>query len=1216
MPRSSIRPSEKGKKQIQQAVETLKNNHNLKTDHDVIEYLKKRTTITRCQQKTEISTDTIKRFLGIKTDKEKKQQGLSKKYFQQLCQILELDWQEIANSKNNINQDWGDAPHVDIFFGRSTELQTLEKWILTDKCKLVGIFGFAGIGKTGLSLKLCKGGIGKTDLSLKLAQEIQDNFEYIIWRSLINEPLIEDILTDWIQFLSNYEEINLPETIDEKITLLLKYLSQSRCLIILDNIEPILKNHQNTVDYKKQHQDYGKLFERIATKEHQSCLLLTSREKPQNLTNLEEKNQSSIKSLQLQGLLPSDGKHIFEGIINNFTTSNSEQEWQQLIDFYDGNPLALKLASQLIKNTCSGKIANFLEYTENKPTFTKLYDLIDWHFERLNKQEQEVMYWLAINREPMSISQIKNYLISPSSKKLLLETLQSLQEKITIQKIENKDLEENEYYSLQPMLIEYMTDKLIDVVCQEIQSGNINHLQSHTLLQAHTKDYVRESQRRVILTPIIDRLILDIFGCQSNLEVELKNILKTEKDKYKVTGRSGYLGGNIINLACQLNTDLSSYDFSHLKIWQGYFQCINLHGVDFSYSDLSTSVFMESFGSVHAVAYSPDGKYFAIGESQGYIYLFKVNDRQKYKVFKRHNWWVVSLQFSPDGQKLVSSSLDKSIKIWDINTTQCLHSLEEHTEWIWSVDFHPNGEILASGCDDKTIKIWDVNTGKCLQTLRGHKNAIPSVKFSPDGKILVSGSADKTIKVWNIKTGQCVKEIDAHCPSIFSLAFNSDGTKMVSGNLDRTVNVWDTINWQSIATLQGHNLGVKTVDWTDDNQFVATGSLDSSIKLWNTDNWRCVKSLHDHKTWIWSIAFSPDSQTLISGDNNQILKLWDIKTGNCIHTWHGYNNWVYSVVFSPNGQFLASANLDHTVRLWDVKTGKLLKTLKGHKKWVWSVVFSPDGNLLASASDDPSVKLWDVNTGECLKTFEDHKKDEQGGIWTVAFSPDGKFLATGSQDTIVKLWDIHSGNLENLKAHHHWIWDVKFNHDGKILASASDDHTINLWDVKTRKLIKTLKGHSNKVKSIAFSPDNQIIVSGSEDCTVKLWDVKTGKCFKTLEGHKSYVYSVAFSFDGEIIASSSHDRTIKLWNITDGECMKTLSGHTDAVMSVNFSSEHELLASGSTDQTVRLWDIRTGECVNILRPKRPYEGMNITGVTGITEAQKNSLQDLGALDNV
>ena len=133
---------------------------------------------------------------------------------------------------------------------------------------------------------------------------------------------------------------------------------------------------------------------------------------------------------------------------------------------------------------------------------------------------------------------------------------------------------------------------------------------------------------------------------------------------------------------------------------------------------------------------------------------------------------------------------------------------------------------------------------------------------------------------------------------------------------------------------------------------------------------------------------------------------------------------------------------------------------------------------------------------------------------------------------------------------------------------------------------------------------------------MKLWDIRTYKCLHTFSGHTSQIRSVAFSPDSKFIASGGDDNTVKLWNVADKNYCKTCYAHTKPVWSVTFSPDGQTLASGSEDETIKLWDIKTGKCIKTLQSPRPYEGMNITGVTGVTKAQKDTLKALGAIENV
>ncbi|MGB7412685.1 MAG: hypothetical protein WA902_00615 [Thermosynechococcaceae cyanobacterium] len=61
-----------------------------------------------------------------------------------------------------IAQNWGMAPDISVFYGRTAELATLTQWVLQDQCRLVSLVGM--------------GGIVKTALSVKLAEQVQDHF--------------------------------------------------------------------------------------------------------------------------------------------------------------------------------------------------------------------------------------------------------------------------------------------------------------------------------------------------------------------------------------------------------------------------------------------------------------------------------------------------------------------------------------------------------------------------------------------------------------------------------------------------------------------------------------------------------------------------------------------------------------------------------------------------------------------------------------------------------------------------------------------------------------------------------------------------------------------------------------------------------------------------------------------------------------------------------
>jgi WD40 repeat protein len=75
-----------------------------------------------------------------------------------------------------------------------------------------------------------------------------------------------------------------------------------------------------------------------------------------------------------------------------------------------------------------------------------------------------------------------------------------------------------------------------------------------------------------------------------------------------------------------------------------------------------------------------------------------------------------------------------------------------------------------------------------------------------------------------------------------------------------------------------------------------------------------------------------------------------------------------------------------------------------------------------------------------------------------------------------------------------------------------------------------------------------------------------------------------------------------------------LHGHTSTVIGVALSADGRLLASGSGDGTVRLWESTGGTSLGILGDEPCYERLDITGLIGVTGAQRAALLALGAVE--
>ena len=432
--------------------------------------------------------------------------------------------------------NWGEAPDVPNFCGRTQQLSDIRHWIVKENCRLVVLSGVAGIGKT--------------TLSVKLAQQLKDEFECVIWRSLHQAPPLINLLDYLIQFFELSAPINLPVDVDERITQVIASLRSKKCLIVLDAVETILEPGKLAGHYRDGYEKYGEFLKRVAEQQHQSCLVIVTREMPETLVPFVG-NNFPVRDLKLTGLDAAEARDIFQA-----QNLSDEEKWSDLIKIYQGNPLELKIVAPAIRELFNGKVSDFLK--RKTFVFGGIKALLNDQFERLADLEKAILYWLALERRPVSIEQLSDNLLLPISNSDILEALSSLLRRELIDK--NASTGQAEFL-LHPVLMQYVTEQLTNQVCSEmfvilrnhkIDDKKIKFLKSHKVfknqnLEPSPKNAIEPNP---IVTAVKDNLTKLYKSNSKDWLKKISTMVQNQSD-----WEMGYLQDNLEDLVEVMTSD-------------------------------------------------------------------------------------------------------------------------------------------------------------------------------------------------------------------------------------------------------------------------------------------------------------------------------------------------------------------------------------------------------------------------------------------------------------------------------------------------------------------------------------------------------------------------------------------------------------------------------------------------------------------------------------
>jgi WD40 repeat protein len=1064
---------------------------------------------------------------------------------------------------------------------------------------------------------------------------------------------------------------------EQRISLLLSYLRKMRVLVVLDNLEVLLEAGDPRGHLRPGFEAYGQLLRRVAETSHQSCLLVTSREKLADLRHLESKH-SPVRSLRLTGL---DDVACKELLVEKEVVG-TEAERERLIEIYGGNPLALKIVAETIFDLFGGEIGLFL--AEETLVFGGIADLLGEQFVRLSALEKTVLCWLTIAREPMTLEELLELLVSPLPRIQVLEAVDGLRRRSLIERGKRAGS-----FTLQSVVLEYVTGLLIAEGSHEIQQQHLDRLIEHSLCLSQAPEYERQTQERLLLSPLLANLQNAYLGRAdgarqaggtASVEMQLLSLLNQLRGLPE--SAQGYGPANLIALLRVLRGDLSGLDFSYLSIRGAYLQNVEMHDTSLAGALVRDSAWTSAVSATWAVAISFDGNWWATGSLQGQVHVWEGVRSQTLRLsLLAHTDVVEALAFSPDGRTLASGSTDGTVKLWDLSRAGPRGALL-WTGWQYhplSLAFSPDGRLLASGGREATVRLWDPQSGRCLQTLV-HPSPVHAVAFSPDGRLLASGGVDGQIRLWERQKGTA----PAFAPIISvqtnwvvqSLTFAPDGRTLASTSTgDQTVKLWEVASGLLLHTLPEHADQSRCVAWSPDGRTLAYGCSDKAIWLWDVEEDRCRTVLHGHTADVYGMAFTPEGTRLLSGSADDTLCVWDVESRQCVRVMQGYGVSLWDLDWSPDSTQLVSGDTDGLVTIWDMRDGMLPRVLPGHSWIVSGVGWSPDGKYLSSCGLNALLYLWDPTTRTLVQRFEDSKVV----LLSLAWSPDGSLLACGTYQRGIQVCNVDKRSFQFIGQEHlNEFYRVAWSPNGTQLVGVGDDGCVYLWENADRAgqaqgaASTKLLGHQGKIRSVGWSPDGRFVASGggSGECgELFVWDVRTGERVQTFAGRFGIVYALTWCRGwidargreqevgaspiptpptrpygpcGDLLVSGSNDGWIRWWDVQSGECVSMQEAHQGTIRSLKVSPDGKFLASCGDDGAIRIWDLEsfrqaqedrdrretdrglplsvslrvptTPPLLRMLRRDRLYERLNITEIRGLNEAQKASLQALGAID--
>jgi WD40 repeat protein len=236
-----------------------------------------------------------------------------------------------------------------------------------------------------------------------------------------------------------------------------------------------------------------------------------------------------------------------------------------------------------------------------------------------------------------------------------------------------------------------------------------------------------------------------------------------------------------------------------------------------------------------AIAYSPDGRFIALGDLGGLVHIWDSKDGKEVRKLEIDDNCraITSIAFSADGRTLAVNGARAKYHITQWPGCLTVFNLATGETMIkqplpctpGDSVFWPDNHQVAMADEGNRVWLWDLGRNRAALFLQ-HRGHVFQVAGSPDRRFVAT--ADGEVHLWELASGREALRLGK---DLWQVCFSTNGLLAAGGH--DSIQVWELATGKELVHLQGQRAPCTCLTFSPDGKRLATGFADSTTLVWD-----------------------------------------------------------------------------------------------------------------------------------------------------------------------------------------------------------------------------------------------------------------------------------------------------------------------------------------------------------------------------------------------